>query len=83
MKLARSTEFDLAILDVNVGGNMIWPVADLISARNRHFMFATGYATSGIPDEHRNHPVLRKPFHLEVLGKMIDETLKGPLLGNG
>jgi hypothetical protein len=45
MKLPQSTEFDLAILDVNVGGNMIWPVADLIRARNRPIIFATGYGS--------------------------------------
>ena len=73
MKLAQSTEFDLAILDVNVGGNMIWPVADLIRARNRPIIFATGYGS--IPEVFQQYPRLQKPFRLEVLAKMIDKTL--------
>jgi CheY-like chemotaxis protein len=46
-KLAQSADFDIAILDVNVKGKLIWPVAELIKARNRPFIFATGYGASG------------------------------------
>ena len=49
VKLAQSTEFDIAILDVNVNGKVITPVAELITARNRPFIFATGYGSSGLP----------------------------------
>ena len=48
IRLAQSAEFDLAILDVNVNGKVISPVADLIAARNRPFIFATGYGSSGL-----------------------------------
>ena len=51
---------------------MISPVADLIKARNRPFIFATGYGSSGLPEEYRDRPALQKPFQLETLGKMID-----------
>ena len=46
IRLAQSTDFDLAILDVNVNGKVISPVAELIKARNRPFIFATGYGSS-------------------------------------
>ena len=49
VKLAQSTEFDIAILDVNVNGKVITPVAELIASRNRPFIFATGYGSSGLP----------------------------------
>src|SRR6201997_194691 len=77
MRLAQNTFFDLAILDVNVNGKVISPVADLIKARNRPFIFATGYGSSGLPEEYRDRPALQKPFQLETLGKMIDSTLRG------
>src|SRR5450759_5752894 len=35
IRLAQCTEFDLAILDVNLNGKVISPVAELIKARNR------------------------------------------------
>jgi CheY-like chemotaxis protein len=75
IKLAQSIEFDLAILDVNVNGKVISPVADLITARNRPFIFATGYGSSGLPAEYRDRPALQKPFQIETLGRVIDQVL--------
>jgi CheY-like chemotaxis protein len=77
MKLAQSAEYDLAILDVNVNGKVISPVAELIKARNRPFIFATGYGSSGLPEEYRDRPALQKPFQLETLARMIEGALKG------
>jgi CheY-like chemotaxis protein len=76
MRLAQSAVFDLAILDVNVNGKVISPVADLIRARNLPFIFATGYGSSGLPEEYRDRPALQKPFQLESLSRMIDTALK-------
>src|SRR6201995_5766810 len=76
IKLAQSAEYDLAILDVNVNGKVISPVAQLIKARNRPFIFATGYGSSGLPEEYRDRPALQKPFQLETLGKAIDNALR-------
>ena len=76
LKLVQSTEFDFAILDVNVNGKVISPVADLIKARNRPFIFATGYGSSGLPEQYRDRPALQKPFQLETLAQMISATLK-------
>src|SRR6478672_5168947 len=76
IRLAQSIDFDLAILDVNVNGKVISPVADLIRARNRPFIFATGYGSSGLPEEYRDRPAPQKPFQLETLARVIDSTLK-------
>ena len=76
LKLAESTDFDLALLDVNVNGKVITPVAELIKAKRRPFIFATGYGSSGLPPEYRDRPALQKPFQLETLAQMIDSTLK-------
>jgi CheY-like chemotaxis protein len=76
IRLAQSAEFDLAILDVNVNGKVISPVADLISARNLPFIFATGYGSSGLPEEYRDRPALQKPFQIETLARVIDNTMK-------
>jgi CheY-like chemotaxis protein len=76
IRLAQTAFFDLAILDVNVNGKVISPVADLIKARNRPFIFATGYGSSGLPEEYRDRPALQKPFQLETLGKMIDAAMR-------
>ena len=77
IRLARIASFDIAILDVNVNGKLISPVAEVIAARNRPFIFATGYGTQGLPPEYRDRPALQKPFQMETLAAMIERTLRG------
>jgi DNA-binding response OmpR family regulator len=76
MRLAQSTEFDFAILDVNVNGKVISPVADVIKAKGRPFIFATGYGSSGLPEQYRDRPSLQKPFQLDALGRTIESALR-------
>jgi CheY-like chemotaxis protein len=59
--LARE-KVDLAILDVNVAGEPIYPVAEALAERSIPFVFSTGYGSAGIRDAYRNRPVLQKPF---------------------
>ncbi|MBC7577573.1 response regulator [Tardiphaga sp.] len=77
VRLAGSTEFDIAILDVNVNGKVISPVAEVIQGRGRPFIFATGYGAQGLPQEFRDRPTLQKPFQMETLAQVIASTLKG------
>jgi CheY-like chemotaxis protein len=76
LELAQTTNFDIAILDVNVNGKLISPVAEVIEGRNRPFIFATGYGTQGLPPEYRDRPALQKPFQMENLAVVIERTLK-------
>jgi DNA-binding response OmpR family regulator len=73
--LVQRTDFDLAIIDVNLDGEPIFPVAEAIKARNRPFIFVTGYNTSDLPDEYRDRPSLQKPFRIETLGKLVEAAL--------
>src|SRR5258706_14409763 len=69
IRLAQSAQFDLAILDVNVNGKVISPVAELIDSRNIPFVFATGYGSSRLPEEYPGPPGLQKPFPWRTLGR--------------
>ncbi|WP_371680029.1 response regulator [Microvirga sp. KLBC 81] len=55
-------QVDLAILDVNVAGEPIYPVAEALAERSVPFVFSTGYGSAGIRDSFRDRPVLQKPF---------------------
>jgi len=55
-------KIDLAILDVNVAGEPIYPVAEALAERSVPFVFSTGYGSAGIRDAFRDRPVLQKPF---------------------
>jgi CheY-like chemotaxis protein len=74
-RLARTGSFDVAILDVNVNGKVISPVAELIQSRNIPFVFATGYGAHGLPDEFRGRPTLQKPFQIDTLRDVLEKTL--------
>src|ERR1700733_1882509 len=76
LELAQSAEFDLAILDVNLKGKLITPVAELIRSRGGPIIFATGYGPEGVPEEFRDFPALQKPFQLETLAALIDEVVR-------
>jgi len=55
-------ELSCALLDVNVAGTTVFPVADALKARGVPFVFSTGYGEGGLPDEWRGHPTIQKPF---------------------
>lgn len=74
-RLAQSSQFDIAILDVNLNGKVISPVAELIQSRNIPFVFATGYGAQGVPEEFRERPTLQKPFQMDTLKNVLDKTL--------
>lgn len=76
LRLVPTLDFDIALLDVNVNGKVVTPVAHAIVARKRPFIFATGYGTQGMPEEFRGRPALQKPFQMETLARMIETELK-------
>jgi CheY-like chemotaxis protein len=65
--LAKTVELDLAILDVNIEGEEIFPVADILIGRGKPFVFVTGYGGQALPDAYRARPTLQKPFQTEDL----------------
>ena len=60
--LAEAEAIDCAILDVNVAGEAVYPVAEILSRRNIPFILSTGYGRETLPSEYRERPVLAKPY---------------------
>ena len=65
--IADKGEFEAAILDVNLGGELVYPVADLLSSRGIPFVFVTGYGRESIDRRFADAPVLEKPVELTSL----------------
>jgi CheY-like chemotaxis protein len=73
--LARTAQFDLAVLDINVGGTYITSIAQIIADRGLPFIFVSGYGSEGRPVSFQDRPALRKPFLIESLAEMIEKAL--------
>lgn len=56
------TDLDAALLDVNVAGQEVFPIAEALKARGVPFVFSTGYGESGLPEHWRGNPTVQKPF---------------------
>lgn len=62
---------DLALLDVNIAGQMVFPVAHALQRRGIPFAFATGYGEQGLPEDFRQRPIISKPFSLAELHRTL------------
>jgi CheY-like chemotaxis protein len=69
--LAHAEALDLAILDVNLDGEKVYPAAEELQARGIPFILATGYGASSLPEKWRNQPRLNKPFRGEQLEQLL------------
>jgi DNA-binding response OmpR family regulator len=75
--IAREETLELAILDVNIGGQLVTPVADALTARAIPFVFCTGYDGARLPGRHASAPVLMKPCQAHELKDALLSSLRG------
>lgn len=66
-----STDFDVAILDVNVHGESVFPFAQRLSEQGKPIVFSSGYGQSGLPAEFDGCVMLAKPFSVEDLQRAL------------
>jgi CheY-like chemotaxis protein len=71
-EMARSVDADVAILDMNLAGQKVDPVARALAERQVPFVFASGYGEDGLTAEWRGRPVLPKPFRLDQLREALE-----------
>jgi len=74
LRLAES-EIDAAIVDLSLGRESAYPIADLLIARGVPFAFATGYGPDTIKPDYRGLPTLSKPFEFASFGRTVDILL--------
>jgi DNA-binding response OmpR family regulator len=75
LDLAGSADAHAAILDVNLGGDPVFPVAEQLVARNIPIVFASGYGVSGLPDKWQSFPTLPKPFLPDQVETVLRQLL--------
>jgi CheY-like chemotaxis protein len=66
---------DAAVLDINIAGEKVFPVADRLTALNVPFVFATGYGVSGVQEPHAHRPVIQKPYTTRTLQRALESVV--------
>jgi CheY-like chemotaxis protein len=74
---ARRQAFDLAILDVNLRGVTVFPLADELLARNLPMILLTGYQRADLPERFRSTTHLPKPYDPSALARELDRLQAG------
>ena len=68
---------DAAVLDANLNGRSVTPVAELLAQRGVPFVFATGYGETGGAPGGFDAPVIRKPYDVTQVAAAVAELLAG------
>jgi DNA-binding NtrC family response regulator len=76
---ASREALDLAVLDVNLRGEMVYPLAEHVMERGIPVLFLTGYGLGVLPDKFRTTPILAKPYDLLALEGAIDRLLQSDI----
>lgn len=68
---ARNADFDLALLDVNLRGEKVYPVADVLDGRSIPFLLLSGYGSDAVPPDRLGWRACSKPFRSDELTQML------------
>ena len=74
---AQRGGFDLAILDVNLKGESVWPVAAALREMGTPFVLASGGHVEPPPPEFKDAPMIEKPFTIDRVTPIIEAALAG------
>ena len=77
-RVTTSNMIDAAILDVNIGGQKIFPVANILVEREVPFVFATGYGPADLIEHYPGSQTLTKPYLPEALARALAECCHRP-----
>jgi CheY-like chemotaxis protein len=83
--LAATQKIDCGLLDLNVAGELVYPVAQALSDRGIPFVFTTGYRKTQILENFRDRPLLRKPYRpqelMQILADLVNTSKPGAEAG--
>jgi DNA-binding response OmpR family regulator len=77
LEVARGESLDLAVLDINLAGELVFPVAEELEARGVPFLLSSDYGSVALPSNRRHWPICAKPFNLRELVAVLGGLLAG------
>ena len=75
LTFAKERDYRLAILDINLNGRPAFPIGDVVRARGKALLFATGYGSAALVTDYKGAAVLQKPFSSAQLSEAISSAL--------
>lgn len=72
------TRIDVAILDINLAGVKVFPLADVLRELGIPFMFTSGYGAEGLPAEYQDCAVLQKPYNANIIIRTVQALTHAP-----
>lgn len=76
---ATNERFEGAVLDMNLNGEFVYPLADLLTKQGVPFVFVTGYAPSSVDARFAKVPILQKPvLQNELAGTLAEILVRRP-----
>ena len=75
LSMAKSETVDVAILDVTLGREDSFPIADALLSRNIPFLFASGYGRESIPARFDEADVLQKPYDMKGIKLALEKLI--------
>jgi CheY-like chemotaxis protein len=76
VELATNEEIDAAVIDLNIRGGKVYPVAEVLAARNIPFIIASGYADWTMRDDMKDRPRLTKPYSAEAVEEQLTKLFE-------
>lgn len=77
-RILTTPEIDAAILDVNIAGRTIFPVADILVERHVPFVFSTGNPSPELARRYPASRLLAKPYAPEALAEVLRDFAFDP-----
>ena len=68
---------DLAVLDINLAGEMVFPAAEVLAERGVPFLLLSGYGDTRLPLGRQDWPVCGKPFRMDDLFSRLAQMVRG------
>ena len=74
---SQRLRFDVAILDINLAGKMVFPIAQMLRAKGKAFILVTGYGAQSLPEDLRGAQIVAKPCSVDLIENAMVRAYEG------
>ena len=81
-RLFDEQPIDVALLDINLGGEQVYPLADRLAAAGIPFLLTSGY-DDNVPSRFADAPRCAKPYHIQALAQQLETLMRSTRCSRG